>query len=96
MYSTLMADRPDQDPRPDQGNSYQRREQRPKAMCEAMIKEILVIADDTVRPIFKLPITGDDEGLAVNGPALSDSEHAVRALPTMVGDTGIEPVTSSV
>ena len=67
-----------------------------KAMCEAMIKEIVVIADDTVRPIFKLPITGDDEGLAVNGPALSDSEHAVRALPTMVGDTGIEPVTSSV
>jgi site-specific DNA recombinase len=67
-----------------------------KAMCEAMIKEIQIIADDTVRPIFKLPIASDDEGLALDGPALSDSEHAVRALPTMVGDTGIEPVTSSV
>jgi site-specific DNA recombinase len=67
-----------------------------KAMCEAMIKEILIIADDTVRPIFKLPIAGNDEGLALDGPALSDSERAVRALPTLVGDTGIEPVTSSV
>ena len=67
-----------------------------KAMCEAMIKEIVIIADDAVRPIFKLPIAGNDEGLALAGPALSDSEHAVRALTTMVGDTGIEPVTSSV
>jgi site-specific DNA recombinase len=67
-----------------------------KAMCESMIKEIVIIADDTVRPIFKLPIAGNDEGLALDGPALSDSERAVRALPTMVGDTGIEPVTSSV
>jgi site-specific DNA recombinase len=56
----------------------------------------VIIADDNVRPIFKLPIAGNDEGLALNGPALSDSEHAVRALPTMVGDTGIEPVTPSV
>jgi hypothetical protein len=67
-----------------------------KAMCEAMIKEIVIIADDTVRPIFKLPVAGNDEGLALDGPALSDSEHVIRALPTMVGDTGIEPVTSSV
>jgi hypothetical protein len=65
-------------------------------MCESMIKEIVIIADDTVRPIFKLPIAGNDEGLALDGPALSDGERAVRALPTMVGDTGIEPVTSSV
>ncbi len=61
-----------------------------------MIKEILIITNDTVRPIFKLPIAGNDEGLALNGPALTDGEHAVRALPTMVGDTGFEPVTSSV
>jgi site-specific DNA recombinase len=61
-----------------------------------MIKEIVIIADDTVRPIFKLPIAGNDEGLALDGPALSDSERAVRALPNMVGDTGFEPVTSTV
>jgi site-specific DNA recombinase len=67
-----------------------------KAMCEAMIKEVLIMAEDTIRPIFKLPLADNDEGLALDGPALSDSEHAVRALPTMVGDTGIEPVTSSV
>jgi site-specific DNA recombinase len=61
-----------------------------------MIKKIVIVADDTARPIFKLPIADNDEGLALNGPALSGSEHAVRALPTVVGDTGIEPVTSSV
>jgi len=30
-----------------------------------------------------VPIAGDNEELAFNGPALSDSDHAVRALPTM-------------
>src|SRR6266542_423987 len=65
-----------------------------KAMCEAMIKEIVIVADDAVRPIFKLPLAGHDEGLALDGPALSGSKRAVRALPTLVGDTGIEPVAS--
>jgi site-specific DNA recombinase len=67
-----------------------------KAMCEAPIQEIAIIADDTIRPIFKIPIASNDEGLALDGPAPSGTEHAVRALPTMVGDTGFEPVTSSV
>jgi hypothetical protein len=67
-----------------------------KAMCEAMIKEIVIIADVTVRPIFKLPLADNDEGLALDGPALFGGERAARALPTMVGGTGIEPVTSSV
>ena len=66
-----------------------------KAMCEALIGEIHIIADDTVRPVFKLPIDPHDEGPAPTGPTPSSS-IAVRALPTMVGDTGIEPVTSSV
>ncbi len=35
-----------------------------KAMCEAMIKEILIITDDTIRPIFKLPLAGNDKELA--------------------------------
>jgi site-specific DNA recombinase len=70
-----------------------------KALFEALIHEITVIADDTVRPVFKLPLTSEDERLAQNGPASTatdTADQAVRALPTMVGDTGIEPVTSSV
>lgn len=55
-----------------------------KAMCEAMIKEIVIIADVTVRPIFKLPLADNDEGLALDGPALFGGERAARALPTMV------------
>jgi site-specific DNA recombinase len=33
-----------------------------KAMCEAMIKEVVIIADDTVRPIFKLPSPATTKG----------------------------------
>lgn len=67
-------------------------------MFEALILEITIAADDTVRPVFKLPLAGDDEGLALNGPAPTAVESAnqtVRALPTMVGDSGFEPVTPS-
>ncbi|MFD0747460.1 recombinase family protein [Phytohabitans flavus] len=66
-----------------------------KAMFEALIHEVTITADDTVKPIFKLPLAGNEEGLALNGPAPT-SQDAVRTLPTVVGDTGIEPVTSSV
>ena len=31
---------------------------------EALIHEIIIVADDTVRPTFKLPLAGNDEGLA--------------------------------
>jgi site-specific DNA recombinase len=70
-----------------------------KAMFEALIHEITITADDIVRPAFRLPLAGNDEGLALSGPARTATEptnRTVRALPTMVGDTGIEPVTSSV
>jgi hypothetical protein len=70
-----------------------------KAMFEALIHEITLVTDDTVRPVFKLPLTSKDERLALNGPAPTTADtanQAVRALTTMVGDTGIEPVTSSV
>ena len=65
---------------------------------EALIHEIIIVADDTVRPTFKLPLAGNDEGLALQGPARPNDQdkRAVRALTTAVGDTGIEPVTSSV
>lgn len=67
-------------------------------MFEALIDKITIIADDCVKPIFKLPLDGNDEGLALQGPtqAHDQPKQLVRALTTMVGDTGIEPVTSSV
>jgi hypothetical protein len=34
-------------------------------MYEALIHEITIVADDTVRPTFKMPLTGNDEGLAL-------------------------------
>ena len=69
-----------------------------KALFEALIQEITITADDTVRPVFKLPLVGYDEGPDSQGPARTecDANQMVRALPTMVGDTGIEPVTSPV
>jgi site-specific DNA recombinase len=36
-----------------------------KAMFEALIQEVTITADDTVKPIFKLPIAGNEEGLAL-------------------------------
>jgi hypothetical protein len=57
-----------------------------KALYEALIHEITIVADDTVRPTFKLPLSSDnDEGPVLDGPA------PVRALTTSVGRTGIEP-----
>ena len=66
-----------------------------KAMFEALIHEIQIAADDTVKPTFKIPLTNNDEGLALNGPAPTTNQ-TVRVPTTAVGDTGIEPVTSSV
>jgi site-specific DNA recombinase len=64
-----------------------------KALFEALIHEITITADDTVRPVFKLPLVGYDEGPDPQGPALTecDANQMVRALPTMVGLPGIEP-----
>jgi len=64
-------------------------------MLEALIQEITIGSNDSVKPVFKLPLAGNSAGLALDGPALT-SDNAVRALPRVVGDTGIEPVTSSV
>jgi site-specific DNA recombinase len=70
-----------------------------KALFEALIEEINIAADNTVKPVYKLPLTtGNDEGPIPEGPAQANylREHLVRAPTTMVGDTGIEPVTSPV
>jgi site-specific DNA recombinase len=69
-----------------------------KALFEALIHGVTIITADTVRPVFKPPIAGNNKGPAPDGLALTDPDinQTVRALPTMVGDTGIEPVTSPV
>ncbi len=69
-----------------------------KSLFEALIQEVTIIADDAVRPVFKLPLAGNGEGPAPEGLTLTDCDpnQMVRALPSVVGDTGIEPVTSSV
>ncbi|GAB2618053.1 hypothetical protein Aab01nite_31660 [Paractinoplanes abujensis] len=66
-----------------------------KSLFEALIQEVTIIADDAV---FKLPLAGNDEGPAPEGLTLTDRDpnQMVRALPSVVGDTGIEPVTSPV
>jgi site-specific DNA recombinase len=69
-----------------------------KALFEALIEEIVINSDDSLTPIFKIPVLRDGQELDLEGPALDQipTADAVRALPPMVGDTGIEPVTSSV
>jgi hypothetical protein len=52
-------------------------------MCEAPIEKIVIVADGAVRPACELPIGDNDEGPALDGPALTN-QRAVRALPTAV------------
>jgi hypothetical protein len=52
-------------------------------MCEALIDQIAVTADDTVRPTFRLPLASNDEGPALEGPA----QPTCRFVPTLVDRT---------
>ena len=66
-----------------------------KTLFEALIQEIKIQSDDTLIPVFKIPMAASgNERAGLDGPARD--ARAVRALPPMVGDTGIEPVTSPV
>ncbi len=67
-------------------------------MFEALTDKITMIADDCVKPIFKLPLAGNDEGAALQGPTQigGQPKQLIRARTTVVGDAGTEPVTSSV
>ena len=69
-----------------------------KALNAALLKEIKILSDDTLQPVFRIPFAMDSKEPAPSGPALTDdlAEPVVRILTTNVGDTGIEPVTSSV
>ncbi|MEV4702177.1 recombinase family protein [Actinoplanes sp. NPDC049316] len=68
-----------------------------KALFEALVEDIEIQSDDSVIPMFRIPTARDDEGLTLESALDQLSpDGAVRALPTMVGDTGIEPVTSPV
>src|SRR5262249_54101922 len=69
-----------------------------KALFEALIDEIKIHSDGRLIPSFRIPLNGispaDEAEQTSDGQKPNGS--AVRALPTMVGDTGFEPVTSSV
>jgi site-specific DNA recombinase len=58
-----------------------------KALFEGLIHEIEVLGDGSVRPHFRVPLAGEDEGFALQGPAPVDDNARtgpVRALPRMV------------
>jgi site-specific DNA recombinase len=67
-----------------------------KALFEGLIHKIEIRADSTLLPHFRIPFAGQDEGLALQGPATTTDNtrtRTVRALPPIVGRTGLEPVT---
>ena len=67
-------------------------------LFEAMIHEITITADDTVRPVFNCYSPDTTKGQPLKDRPLPTVTRTRRFAhcPTMVGDTGIEPVTSSV
>jgi len=62
-----------------------------KAMFEALIDKITVAADDTVRPVFRLPIGGNDEGLALNHGRARPRPPLVRRCVTWSASTAPTP-----
>jgi site-specific DNA recombinase len=69
-----------------------------KALFEALIHEIKVNSDEALTPYFKIPLAENDQKPVLPAPAVNGNRtnQMVRTPPTMVGGTGIEPVTSSV
>jgi hypothetical protein len=69
-----------------------------EALFEALIHKVTIQADDSVTPVFELPHRRQRRRADPRRTSLhsNDANQAVRVLPRMVGDTGIEPVTSSV
>jgi site-specific DNA recombinase len=68
-----------------------------KALFEALIEDIEIQSDSSVVPRFRIPTATNGERLTLESAVdQHPADSGVRALPTMVGDTGIEPVTSSV
>jgi site-specific DNA recombinase len=80
------------------GNPAQR-----KALIEALVAEVKITGPHTIIPVFRIPqppatnttITKNTEAIATP-PATTASKKMVRTMVEPVGDTGIEPVTSSV
>jgi site-specific DNA recombinase len=61
-----------------------------KALFEGLIHKIEIRADSTLLPHFRIPFAGQDEGLALQGPAAATDNtrtRTVRALPPLVGLT---------
>jgi site-specific DNA recombinase len=80
------------------GNPAQR-----KALIEALVAEVKITGPHTIIPVFRIPqppatnttITDNTKAVAAR-PAATASARMVRTMVEPVGDTGIEPVTSSV
>lgn len=67
--------------------------QERKSLYEALIGHIEITSDHTLTPVYRVPTTTDDHELAGSSDPATSGNGAVRALETMVGRTGLEPVT---
>jgi site-specific DNA recombinase len=74
-----------------------------KALIEALVAEVKITGPDTIIPVFRIPQPPATNGTtpanteAVTAlPAATAPQGMVRTMVEPVGDTGIEPVTSSV
>jgi site-specific DNA recombinase len=61
-----------------------------KALIEQLVHEIQIVGPSRIRPIYRIPRRNQD-----TEPGADDGT-TVRTMGNLVGDTGIEPVTSSV
>jgi site-specific DNA recombinase len=74
-----------------------------KSLIEALVAEVKITGPHIIIPVFRIPqppttndTTGENTEAVAAPPAATASERMVRTMVEPVGDTGIEPVTSSV
>jgi site-specific DNA recombinase len=69
--------------------------QERKSLYEALIDHIEITSDDTIVPVYRVPMTNGPDGPAPDRPktAGTGANDAVRALVSTVGRAGLEPAT---
>jgi site-specific DNA recombinase len=69
-----------------------------KALIETLVAEVTITGPNTIVPTFRIPQPTAATNTALNTAKVTDTrpENLVRTMVEPVGDTGIEPVTSSV
>ena len=67
-----------------------------KALVEALVARVTITGPDRLVPVFRVPQPEYDDGAAPAQSAGTTPNTPVRTPTDLVGDTGIEPVTSSV